>query len=194
MGDSLYIKRLKERLRQNPDSKVFLSLAEELRKKDRMDEAIAVLIDGIKKHPDFIAARLTLGRWYLLSNMLSEAQKEFSEVIKYSSDNIFAHKWLDEINKRLGIETEVMSRESEDKKQITEPTPLHTKDIRFESREIIINKLDKFLEKIKIRFGYSSSFLVPPLTHKDKNTVINRLDMFLNAIKIRFAESTDNPL
>jgi hypothetical protein len=62
------------------------------------------------------------------------------------------------------------------------------------NREIIINKLDKFLEKIKIRFGYSSSFLAPPLTHRDKNTVINRLDMFLNAIKIHFAESTDNPL
>ena len=75
--DSLYIKRLKERLRQSPDSKVFLSLAEELRKKDRIEDAITVLIDGVKKNPDFIAARLTLGRWYLLTDMLSEAKKNF---------------------------------------------------------------------------------------------------------------------
>lgn len=173
MEDSIYIKRLKERLRQNPDSKVFLSLAEELRKKDMMDEAIAVLIGGIKKNPDFIAARLTIGRWYLFSNMLSEAQKEFSEVIKQSPNNIFARKWLDETNRRLGIVEEVI------------PMPLR------KNREAVIDCLNKFLEEIKSRFAYSSS-LASSLAHEDKGSVVNRLNRFLDAIKIQFASSNLN--
>lgn len=173
MEDSIYIKRLKERLRRNPDSKVFLSLAEELRKKDMMDEAIAILIGGIKKNPDFIAARLTIGRWYLLSDMLPEAQKEFSEAIEISPDNIFARKGLDEVNKRLGIVDEVI------------PLPLH------KSREAVIDRLNKFLEEIKIRFAYPSS-LASSLARKDKDTVTDRLNRFLNAIKIQFASSNLN--
>ncbi len=188
MEDSIYIKRLKERLRQNRDSKVFLSLAEELRKQDRMDEAIAVLIDGIKRHPDFIAARLTLGRWYLLSNMLSEAKKEYTKVIKQSPDNIFARKGLDEINKRLGITTEDRSQRSEDRGQETE---IRSHSLRSESlssvdREAIVDRLNRFLEKIKIRFAYAAS------ANKDKGAVVNRLNDFLNAIKIHFAPSKLN--
>jgi tetratricopeptide (TPR) repeat protein len=190
MEDSIYIKRLKERLRQNHDSKVFLSLAEELRKQDRTDEAIAVLIDGIKRHPDFIAARLTLGRWYLFSNMLSEAQKEYSEVIKQSPDNIFARKGLDEVNKGLGITTEDRSQKSEDRGQKTEirnqslcSESLTSESLSSVGREAVIDHLNKFLEEIKIRFVASS------LAHKDKDAVVNRLDRFLNTIKIHFASS-----
>lgn len=97
-----YIKRLKERLREKPDSRLFLSLAEELKKDDKLNEAIDILINGIRKVPDFDAARLTLGRWYLESNMLSEAKKEFSEVLRHSPNNIFAIKWINEINSQLG--------------------------------------------------------------------------------------------
>jgi tetratricopeptide (TPR) repeat protein len=189
MEDSIYIKRLKERLRQNHDSKVFLSLAEELRKKDRMDEAIAVLIDGIKRHPDFIAARLTLGRWYLFSDMLSEAQKEYSEVIKQSPDNIFARKGLDEANKRLGIVTEVRSQKSEVRQQITD-------DMKHKNRGVVIDRLNKFLEEIKIRFAYPSSLalsLASSPAHEDKDAVVNRLDRFLSSIKIHFASLSGNP-
>jgi tetratricopeptide (TPR) repeat protein len=190
MEDSIYIKRLKERLRQNHDSKVFLSLAEELRKQDRTDEAIAVLIDGIKRHPDFIAARLTLGRWYLAIDMLSEAQKEYSEVIKQSPDNIFARKGLDEINKRLGITTEDISQEIEDREQKAEDRQQESVAISQlpvgVSAQQTIDRLNRFLEEIKIRFAYAAS------ANKDKGAVVNRLNSFLNAIKIRFAPSNLN--
>jgi tetratricopeptide (TPR) repeat protein len=183
MEDSIYIKRLKERLRQNPDSKVFLSLAEELRKKDRMDEAIAVLIDGIKRHPDFIAARLALGRWYLFNDMLSEAQKEYSEVIKQSPNNIFARKGLDEINKRLGITIEDKGQKAEDRQQESIVSSQLTRNI---SAQQTIDRLNRLLEEIKIRFAYSAS------ANKDKGAVVNRLNGFLNAIKIHFASSNLN--
>ncbi|BCB97204.1 hypothetical protein JZK55_21260 [Dissulfurispira thermophila] len=162
MEDSIYIKRLKERLRQDPDSKVFLSLAEELRKQDKIDEAIAVLINGIKKHPDFIAARLTLGRWYLSIDMLSEAQKEYMEIIKQYPDNVFALKGLDEINKRLAII-------SGDNKEL----PVGS------NKEIVIEHLNRFLKGIKTRFNV-------------RDNRVNRLHRLLNAIKIHFAPSSEN--
>lgn len=99
---STYIKRLKERLRQKPDSALFLSLAEELRKRDRIDEALALLSEGIKKNPSFVAARLTLGRWYRWNNMLAEARKELSDAAVVSPDNIFVHKELAETSRQLG--------------------------------------------------------------------------------------------
>ncbi|MDA8214704.1 MAG: hypothetical protein M0Z64_05435 [Nitrospiraceae bacterium] len=170
MDDSLYIKRLKERLRQKPASKVFLSLAEELRKKDRMDEAIAVLVNGIKKNPDFIAARLTLGRWYFLSNMIAEAQKEFSEVIKRSPDNIFAGKWLAEVKKGADVFDNTAS------------------DFQAKDRDVIANRLNKFMEGIKSHFDQTASL------HRNRDAVVNRLEKFLETIKIRFAASSENPL
>lgn len=94
MNESIYINRLKERLKQKPDSRLSLSLAEELRKQDRMEEAIAVLIDGIKKNPDFVSARLTLGRMYVSEQMFAEAKEEFLNVIGRGPSNVSAHKWL----------------------------------------------------------------------------------------------------
>ncbi len=103
MKESSYIKRLKERIRQKPDSKLFLSLAEELRKRNRIDDAINILLDGIKKNPEFVAARITLGRWYLSSDMPTEAKKEFSEVLALAPHNVFAHKGLAEVYKVLDL-------------------------------------------------------------------------------------------
>jgi tetratricopeptide (TPR) repeat protein len=122
-----YIKRLKERLREKPDSRLFLSLAEELKKDDRLNEAIDVLINGIRKVPDFDAARLTLGRWYLESSMLSEAKKEFSEILKHSPNNIFAIKWLNEIDSN---ESKVTSNEKSDSSQYQSVKASKTQSIK----------------------------------------------------------------
>ena len=103
-NESAYLKRLKERIRQNPDSKLFLSLAEELRKGGRTDEATAMLVDGIRRNPEFAAARLTLGRWYLSANMFEEAKKEFSELVEKFPGNAFAHRGLAEAYRSLGLE------------------------------------------------------------------------------------------
>lgn len=99
---SPYIKRLKERLSERPDSKLFLSLAEELRKAERIDEAITLLVEGVRKNPDFVAAHVTLGRWYLSKGMIAEAKEEFLEAAERSPQNIFARKGLVEAYKRLG--------------------------------------------------------------------------------------------
>lgn len=97
-----YINRLKERVRQKPDSALFLSLAEELRKQDRADEAIALLVEGIKKNPSFVEARLTLGRWYRGAAMLAEARKELSAAAELSPESLFVHRELAETYRQLG--------------------------------------------------------------------------------------------
>ena len=102
MDSSTYIKKLRERLSQQPGSRLFLSLAEELRKRDLDDEAAELLIDGIGKNPDFLAARLTLGRWYLQGNKFAEALEQFSAVLGKAPGNNFARKGLAEANRALG--------------------------------------------------------------------------------------------
>ncbi len=102
MESSTFIKKLRERLSQQPGSRLFVSLAEELRKRDLGDEAVELLIDGIGKHPGFLAARLTLGRWYLQGRKFAEALEQFSAVLEKAPGNNFALKGLAEANRALG--------------------------------------------------------------------------------------------
>ncbi len=133
--NSIYIERLKERLRHKPDSRLFLSLAEEYKKMDKIYAAIAILIEGINKNPEFIPARFALGRYYIECDMLSEAKKELSEIIERFPDNISVRKLLDEINKRPGLSDVAVSSKS---------------------RDASVTRLNKFLEAIKIRFAASN--------------------------------------
>ena len=102
-GESAYIRKLRERIRENPGSKLFLSLAEELKKLCRLEDAFSVLTDGIRKDPGFIAPQLTLGRWYLSCDMFAEAKREFSEALGKSPGNAFAQKGLAEAGRNLGV-------------------------------------------------------------------------------------------
>lgn len=177
--DSLYIKRLKERLRQRPDSKVFLSLAEELRKMERIEDAITVLIDGVKRNPDFVAARLTLGRWYLLSDMLPEAEKEFSEIIKRSPDNIFARRGLQEVYRRLGKPLGV--GEYAEAVQVTD---VEVKANAPVDREVVVKRLSNFLEAVRSHFSPGLTTFSSSVNNKE--LVLSRLNRFLDAVNMHF--------
>ncbi len=116
MEDNIYIKRLREKISENPASKLFLSLAEELWKRDRGDEAIKILLSGIERNPDFLTARLTLVKWYIKRGMFSEAEREFKEIKERFTDSSnnkierierilnsvnFLNRFLDALNKRF---------------------------------------------------------------------------------------------
>jgi tetratricopeptide (TPR) repeat protein len=92
-----YIEKLKDMVRADPDSKLFLTLAEELRKRGEPEEAMSVLKTGIVNNPFFISARLTLGRWHLRDGMLAEAAKEFAQVLERAPDDRFAVRYIKEI-------------------------------------------------------------------------------------------------
>jgi tetratricopeptide (TPR) repeat protein len=88
------IGKLTEKLQKDPSSKLFFPLAEEYIKCNMMEEAIIVLTDGLKTHPGFHAARVSLGKVYLQKGRMREAKVEFEKVVAQNPDNIMAQKKL----------------------------------------------------------------------------------------------------
>ena len=200
MDDSSYIKKLKSRLRESPGSRLALSFAEELRKKDRIDDAITVLIDYIRKKPDFNPARLTLGRWYLSSDMLPEAKNVLSELIDMEPGNANAHKSLAEVYVRLGD----AEAAAEQYRLVLESSPFDmAADAYLKSagysvkkeekavavhagmdRDRTVERLNFFMETIKKRFAAMER---PEDISLRMGNVAERLNFFLYAIRQRFA-------
>ncbi|MGC2062154.1 MAG: tetratricopeptide repeat protein [Thermodesulfovibrionales bacterium] len=96
------IDKLKEKVDKDPNSKLFVPLAEEYRKEGMLEEAIGVLLSGIEKQPGYMSARVSLGKIYLEKEMLKEAQAEFEQVIRAIPDNLYAHKKLADIYRATG--------------------------------------------------------------------------------------------
>ncbi len=94
MSLSPEIIKLMDKIAENPNSRLFVPLAEEYLNSDLTDEAIHVLNDGIKKHPTYVAARIMLGKIYMSKNHITEAKSEFERVIEINPENILAHKRL----------------------------------------------------------------------------------------------------
>jgi tetratricopeptide (TPR) repeat protein len=102
------IERLKEKIEQDPTSKLFVPLAEEYKKAGKLDEAIEVLTKGLEKQPGYLSARVSLGKIYIESGKLQEAVTAFEKVIAVIPDNLYAHKKLAEIYKDLGKRDEAI--------------------------------------------------------------------------------------
>jgi tetratricopeptide (TPR) repeat protein len=96
------IDRLKEKISKDPTSKLFVPLAEEYKKAGMFDEAIDALNQGLERQPNYLSARVSLGKIYIERGMPAEARKEFEQVIAAIPDNLYAHKKLAEIYRDLG--------------------------------------------------------------------------------------------
>ena len=96
------IERLKEKVNNEPNSKLFILLAEEYKNAGMLDEAVNVLTGGIEKQPEYMSARVSLGKIYLERGMLDEAKAEFEKVVHTIPENLYAHKKLAEIYTALG--------------------------------------------------------------------------------------------
>jgi tetratricopeptide (TPR) repeat protein len=96
------IERLKEKISKDPNSKLFVPLAEEYKKAGMFDEAVNALTQGLERQPNYLSARVSLGKIFIERGMPAEAQKEFEQVIAAIPDNLYAHKKLAEIYRDLG--------------------------------------------------------------------------------------------
>jgi len=96
------IEKLRMRVEKDPNSRLFLPLAEEYRKTGMLDEAISVILSGLERHSGYTSARVALGRIYLEKNMVEEARDEFEKVVSVIPDNLFSHKKLAEIYRERG--------------------------------------------------------------------------------------------
>ncbi len=88
------LQKLEEKLRKDPHSKLFFPLAEEYITAGRLQEAVTLLRTGIKAHPDFLSARVALGKALLSKGQIEEAKHEFEQVVTANPDNLLAHKKL----------------------------------------------------------------------------------------------------
>lgn len=91
---AMEIDRLATQLAKDPQSKVFMPLAEEYGKVGMWQEAAGVLEDGLKYYPGFITAMVALGRAYDQMGQLTKAKAILEESIKLSPDNLRAHRTL----------------------------------------------------------------------------------------------------
>ncbi|MCL5423068.1 MAG: tetratricopeptide repeat protein [Nitrospirae bacterium] len=103
------IEKLRIRVEKDPNSRLFLPLAEEYRKSGMLDEAITVILRGLEHQPGYTSARVALGRIYLEKNMMDEAKNEFEAVVSAIPDNLFAHRKLADIYKERGETEKAMS-------------------------------------------------------------------------------------
>lgn len=97
------VSSLEQQLRNDPTSRVFLRLAEEFRKGGMYDKAVRVCEDGLRHHPRYVPAWVCLGRCHESLSRPLEAEKAFSQVLEFSSDNPHALRGLGVIalNRRL---------------------------------------------------------------------------------------------
>jgi tetratricopeptide (TPR) repeat protein len=86
------IEVLYKKVSAEPGSPLFLSLAEELHKQDRMEEAIDVLTAGLRHNPNFTAARLKLAQWYGDTGMHEEALREIEKILVDHGANLYARR------------------------------------------------------------------------------------------------------
>lgn len=93
---------LLNRSRQVPaeDTPAFGGIAERFRRAGDLDRAIALCRDGLKKFPDQLSARVTLG-WSLLDKgQYDEARAELERVLRRAPDNLAAIRGLAELHDR----------------------------------------------------------------------------------------------
>jgi tetratricopeptide (TPR) repeat protein len=96
------IEELRRRVQKDPASLAFAHLAEEYRRAGRVEEAIATCRAGLKTHPTYLSAKVTLGRALIETGDLEEAQAELQAVMTAAPDNLAAIRGLAEIHQRRG--------------------------------------------------------------------------------------------
>ncbi len=80
----------------------FAQLGEEYRRAGANSEAVSVCRAGLAHHPDYLSARVTLGRALVELGQLEEAQAELAVVLHSAPDNLAANRAVAEIYQRRG--------------------------------------------------------------------------------------------
>jgi tetratricopeptide (TPR) repeat protein len=90
------IERHRERLASEPDAKVFAPLADLLRLEGRLDEALALLAQGLERHPTYLTARVIQGRTLLDAGRSGQARSVLRSVLDDDPENLVVLRLLAE--------------------------------------------------------------------------------------------------
>ena len=103
MGETSRFEELKRRVEADPASIAFASLAEEYRRSARFDEAVEASRAGLRFHPTYVSARVTLGRSLMELGLLDQAERELQVVTRSTPDNLAARRALGDLYWRQGV-------------------------------------------------------------------------------------------
>ena len=101
-ADHSRILELRRRVQADPASIAFAQLGEECRRKGENDEAVRVCHAGLAYHPDYLSARVTLGRALIELGRLDEAHTELMLVLTLAPDNLAANRAIAEMYQLRG--------------------------------------------------------------------------------------------
>jgi tetratricopeptide (TPR) repeat protein len=97
MGETTRLDELKRRVEADPASIAFASLAEEYRRAARFDEAVEASRAGLRFHPTYVSARVTLGRSLMELGLYDQAERELHVVARSTPDNLAARRALGDL-------------------------------------------------------------------------------------------------
>ncbi|MEK6645226.1 MAG: tetratricopeptide repeat protein [Candidatus Firestonebacteria bacterium] len=99
---NIQIEEYKKKLIENPNSLIFLPLAQLYRKTGMLDDAIIICKRGLEIHPTYTGANVLLSRIYVEKQMYQEALNELESIVHSDSSNIMANVLLREVYEKLG--------------------------------------------------------------------------------------------
>jgi tetratricopeptide (TPR) repeat protein len=85
-------KELIEQLERDPKAITFVSSSDILRKRGFIDEAIILLEEAVRQFPNYMAARVSLGRDYYTRGLFGEAQREIEVALTHAPENLMAQR------------------------------------------------------------------------------------------------------
>jgi predicted Zn-dependent protease len=99
-GTEARIAALERRVATDPASVSFAALAEEYRRAGRAEAAIATCLAGLTRRPDYVSARVTLGRALMEAGRSGEARVQFERVVQSAPENLAAIRALAILHER----------------------------------------------------------------------------------------------
>jgi tetratricopeptide (TPR) repeat protein len=102
------IDELRRRVQQDPASIAFAQLAEEYRREGQLADAVATCRAGLSLHPEYVSARVTLGRALLALDQVDDARAELSRVLESAPENLAATRALADACRRQGLHADAL--------------------------------------------------------------------------------------
>ncbi len=96
------LETLQVSLQQNPDSLTFARVADALMNTGRLDEAIRICEEGIRRHPYYVTGHMVLGKCYMQKKYYDQAEKEFKRVLLYDPKYLAAHRYYGDLMREIG--------------------------------------------------------------------------------------------
>lgn len=108
MPDASRINELRRRVLTDPASIAFAQLGEEYRRAGQLADAVDTCRTGLTTHPEYVSARVTLGRALLALGRLDEAIAELRQVLAMAPENLAATRSLADALRQQGRLTEAL--------------------------------------------------------------------------------------